>query len=235
MRIPRTLTVVSAAACLALAAASPALAGQPAAKPAAMPQPAMATKANILFSVLSSSATVKQGPSGTMMLSVPASSTTVWFSDRPSRLAGTGTLSGLVSNWNAYGFKADPPNAVLVTSSSGKSVQRPVTLTNPTTAGGMTTFTVKPLDQGMKVMGMTSTGQMPTAGTFGESEIFIDDAYFIQCGPWGSAYWVSYPYTVNASDYDGSGNYSGPAFSGLDKRGFKVVMDSNGASHITCT
>ena len=107
-----------------------------------------------LFSVLAPAATVTSSSFSTS-ISIPGTSPLVWFADRPARAAGTGTAAGLVANWKRLGFTAVPPNAALVTSRDGMTMQQAVKVSNPRTEGSLVTFTITPLRTA--VLGMRTT------------------------------------------------------------------------------
>ena len=157
----RRLLVVVAIALTSIGLASPAL--------AVAPQRSIpATGA--LFSVLAPVATVTTSSLSTS-ITIPASSPLVWFADRPSRAAGTGTAAGLVANWQRLGFAAVPPNSVLVLTRDGMAMQQAVKLSRPRTEGPLVTFTITPLRTA--VLGMRTT--MPlTAGQYGAVSLFVD-------------------------------------------------------------
>ena len=132
---------------------------------------------SILFSVLSP--TMDIAVSGdAFTLSVPANSSTAWFTDRPDRNAGTMTVADLVSTWSAQGFDTDPPNAAVVVTVNGEQHQHVVELSNPRVEGGMVSF--RSVDIGDNegtdsVAGKEATHEV-VVGAYGPSELFIDNA-----------------------------------------------------------
>jgi len=91
--------------------------------------------------------------------------TTLFFSDRPERIAGHGTTAELVKDWSQGkdSFASDPPNATLsmLGDSGGEIEDVVVVLSNPQLAGSQLTYTVKVLD-----------GKLPASG--GPASLFID-------------------------------------------------------------
>lgn len=135
------------------------------------------SEASILFSVLAPTMDVSvSGDSFTM--SLPADSSTAWFTDRPERNAGSMTLADLVSMWSAQGFDTDPPNAAVAVTVNGEQHQHVVELTNPVLTGAAVTFRVVDIgddEAADAVAGRDATHDV-SAGTFGATEVFIDNA-----------------------------------------------------------
>jgi len=135
------------------------------------------SEASILFSVLAPTMDVSvSGDSFTM--SLPADSSTAWFTDRPERNAGSMTLADLVSMWSAQGFDTDPPNAAVAVTVNGEQYQHVVELTNPVLTGAAVTFRVVDIgddEAADAVAGRDATHDV-SAGTFGATEVFIDNA-----------------------------------------------------------
>jgi hypothetical protein len=110
----------------------------------------------------------------------------VWFTDRPARIAGTESTSGVLQNWAGYGFAADPPNAALVLDSTR--------LGHDTAVGTLSSLTFDPGTDRLQALFTIYKGErlksvggnladkarrdkgaaLPTA--FGGSSLFIDDA-----------------------------------------------------------
>jgi hypothetical protein len=91
---------------------------------------------------------------------------TIFFSDRPKRLAGHMRTSSFLSHWKkgANSFKKSPPNATLSIFSPGSTVAEVVVeLTEPRLDGKNIAYKTKVL-----------SGKLPTKG--GESSLFIDSA-----------------------------------------------------------
>jgi hypothetical protein len=92
---------------------------------------------------------------------------TLYFSDRPQRLAGHLKMADYLKEWTAQAgkdsFKADPPNATLSIYEPGKPDNTivVVTLTNPVVDGADLVYSYKVLD-----------GKMPAKG--GQTALFID-------------------------------------------------------------
>lgn len=91
--------------------------------------------------------------------------TTLFFSDRPERIAGHGATAELVKEWfqGEDSFASDPPNATLsILGDSDDEIEDVVVvLSNPQLAGSQLTYTVKVLD-----------GKLPASG--GPASLFID-------------------------------------------------------------
>ncbi len=93
------------------------------------------------------------------------SPTTLFFSDRPERIAGHGATEELVGEWSQGedSFAKDPPNATLsiLEGDEGKIEDVVVVLQNPQLKGSQLTYTIKVLD-----------GKVPSHG--GANALFID-------------------------------------------------------------
>jgi hypothetical protein len=94
------------------------------------------------------------------------SPTTLFFSDRPERIAGHGTTEELVGEWSEGkdSFAKDPPNATLsiLESDDDEEIDNiVVVLRNPQLKGSQLTYTVKVID-----------GKVPSHG--GANALFID-------------------------------------------------------------
>lgn len=141
-----------------------------------------ASEVSILFSVLAPTMDVVVSGDA-FSLSVPASSSTAWFTDRPARNAGSMTVADLVSTWSAQGFATDPPNAAVAVEVNGEQHQHVVELSNPVIAGGMATF--RAVDVGDDESTDSVAGRDAThgvvAGHFENAELFIDDATQTPC------------------------------------------------------
>ncbi len=90
--------------------------------------------------------------------------TTLFFSDRPERIAGHGATAELVADWTQGedSFAADPPNATLSILGGGEEINDVVVvLSEPKLAGSELTYKVKVLD-----------GRLPASG--GAASLFID-------------------------------------------------------------
>ncbi len=99
-------------------------------------------------------------------------SPTVYFSDRPYRIAGSIKTSGFVDIWHEgdKSFEVDPPNAALSLLDEGQEVTVIVELKNPTVQGDSIVYDAQVLN-----------GQLPQQ--FGEASLFIDGS---DAG-WGAA------------------------------------------------
>lgn len=137
-----------------------------------------ATKPSLLFSISAPNATIT-GTKGNMRVSIPSSSMLAWFSDRPGRTAGTATAASLVATWELQGFDTDPPNAALVTTRRGKTMQTVVTLTTPRANGDRVSFRYRVLaDESMN--GMRTTGR-PSLGSYARTSLFVDNGIMFFC------------------------------------------------------
>lgn len=88
---------------------------------------------------------------------------TLFFSDRPERIAGNMATAAFVPFWSKGkdSFLSDPPNADVSVLADGKLVQVVVELTDPVLEGDSLSYTVKVLD-----------GEMPATAT--DPSVFID-------------------------------------------------------------
>jgi hypothetical protein len=126
-----------------------------------------------LFSITATNAAIT-GTKGNTRVSVPASSSLSWFTDRPGRTAGTATASALVAAWPIQHFDTDPPNAALVTTRNGKTMQTIVVLSDPRTKGTRVSFRYRVLAD-KTMLDMQTTGR-PALGTYARVSLFVDDA-----------------------------------------------------------
>ncbi len=87
----------------------------------------------------------------------------IYFTDRPARKAGHGSVSNFVEGWNkgVDSFKADPPNATLSVLNKDGAKNVVVELTSVEQRGGSVIFKVAVLE-----------GMLP--GSFEVSSLFID-------------------------------------------------------------
>ena len=116
-------------------------------------------------------------------LTIPASSSTAWFTDRPVRNAGSFTAAELISIWSAEEFDVDPPNAAVVVTVNGVQHQHVVELSDPQTIG--TNISFRAVDVGDDaetdpVANRAATHDM-FAGTFKDAELFIDNGTGSPC------------------------------------------------------
>jgi hypothetical protein len=116
LRRPRLLTsAIATAALTACLAVAPA---------------AMAKSPSILWSTTAPTAKIAKAGKG-YTLTMPMSSPTSWFTDRPARSAGSTTLLGFEGGWQQNAFDRNPPNAALVLHHDGETMQSIVVLTKP--------------------------------------------------------------------------------------------------------
>lgn len=108
------------------------------------------------------------------------SPTTSWFSDRPERKAGTQTTGTMISDWEAFGFASDPPNAALVFTDRAKTEDTVIVeLSEPRYDAGARElrYRARLLDaphDGLAAAAGHAPAVTPT--TFATSSLFIDDA-----------------------------------------------------------
>ena len=137
---------------------------------------------SVLFSVLAPSMNVAVSGDA-FTLSLPANSSTAWFTDRPDRNAGSMTVADLVSTWSAQGFDTDPPNAAVVVTVNGEQHQHVVELSDPKVEGDMVSFHSVDVGDDQEtdpVAGRSATHDV-SVGSFGPSELFIDSASTSPC------------------------------------------------------
>ncbi len=113
---------------------------------------------------------VLSGNSGKMdgdTLTIKGMPNVVYFSDRPSRIAGHKSVSDFVELWNksSDSFKADPPNATLSILDSDTAKNIVVELMSAEAKDDSVTFKVRVLQ-----------GEAPK--TFSNSSLFIDEFHF---------------------------------------------------------
>jgi len=138
---------------------------------------ASASQSSLLFSTTSKDVRIS-GSGKAMRVSLPATAALSWFTDRPARQAGSSTAAFLVNGWQANGFDVDAPNAALVTTAKGATMQTIVTLRDPRQANGRVSFRYTVLGKG-KMLGMRTNGH-PRAGRY-SGELFVDDATLAPC------------------------------------------------------
>lgn len=164
----------------------------------ALAGPAAADQPSLLFSTTSKD--VRIGGSGkAMRVSLPARAPLAWFSDRPDRRTGSSTAAFLVSSWQANGFASVPPNAALVTTARGTTMQTIVTLRDPRLANGRVSFRYTVLDKG-EMLGMRTNGH-PRTGRY-SGELFVDDATLPPCTPGTNYVHASYSQCVTSGVND---------------------------------
>ena len=141
-----------------------------------------ASEVSVLFSVLAPSMDVAVSGDA-FTVSVPANSSTAWFTDRPDRNAGTMTVADLVSTLSAQGFDVDPPNAAVAVTVNGEQHQHVVELSNPVVAGGVVAF--RAVDVGDDASADAVAGRNAThsviVGHFENANLFIDNATQTPC------------------------------------------------------
>lgn len=139
-----------------------------------------ATRApSILFSITAQDVTIAMDDESTGSLTLAASTSILWFSDRPGRAAGTMTVQDLVDGWVTNGFETDPPNAAVVVTTTEATTQHVVTLDTPRSSGSTVSFTFSINPDGEE-SGYAHLHDM-RSGTFERVELFIDDAALPEC------------------------------------------------------
>lgn len=139
---------------------------------------AHAAKPGILYSIDARTATVTKAGKA-HRLALPAGTRVTWFSDRPDRHAGTLTLRGLASLWEASGFVEDPPNAAVLLTDKGETMTHVVELTRPKVTDTHISFAITVIPGGEEA-GHGHTHDV-APGTYGRAEVFIDDAATMPC------------------------------------------------------
>jgi hypothetical protein len=125
------------------------------------PKPKPTGKADFLF--VQTAKSMSYDPATKKLTLVGVSPTTLFFSDRPQRIAGNMTTVAFVPFWSKGkdSFLSDPPNADL-SILEGKNLQQVVVvLQDPVLKGENLTYTVKVL-----------SGKMPATGK--NASLFID-------------------------------------------------------------
>jgi len=110
---------------------------------------------------------VKVDPAKSTLRLVRVNQQTLYFSDRPERIAGHLNLAAYLKEWTSQAgkdsFKADPPNAVLSVYEAGQpnNTLAAVKITNPVVDGADLIYSYKLIE-----------GKMPAAG--GATSLFVD-------------------------------------------------------------
>jgi hypothetical protein len=110
---------------------------------------------------------IKVDPQATTLRLVKVDPQTLYFSDRPERIAGHLKMADFLKEWTAKAgkdnFGANPPNAALSVYEPGEadSTLAVVEITNPVVEGADLIYTYKPI-----------RGKLPTTG--GATALFID-------------------------------------------------------------
>lgn len=123
--------------------------------------PATTGMADFLF--VQTSTSMSYDPTAKKLTLVDASPVTLFFSDRPERIAGNMTTERFIPFWSTGtdSFLSDPPNADLSILEGDTLTQIVVVLKNPALEEGNLTYTVEILD-----------GEMPSIGH--NVSLFID-------------------------------------------------------------
>jgi hypothetical protein len=127
----------------------------------AQPTPEAPKEADFLFVQSSKGLTFDKGTSKLTLTGV--SPVTVFFTDRPERIAGNMRTTAFIPFWSVGkdSFKSNPPNADISLLNDGKLTQIIVELQDPVLAGDNLTYTVKLLQ-----------GEMPAKAD--DVSVFID-------------------------------------------------------------
>ena len=122
-------------------------------------------KAQLMFVQIAED--VRVDPAASTFRLVKVNQQTLYFSDRPQRIAGHLSMSDYLKEWTTQAgkdnFKADPPNAVLSVYEPGQgdNTLAAVKIMNPVVSGSDLVYTYKLIE-----------GKVPTAG--GATALFID-------------------------------------------------------------
>jgi hypothetical protein len=118
-------------------------------------------EADFLF--VQTATSMSYDPATQQLTLVDASPTTLFFSDRPERIAGNMTTERFIPFWSTGtdSFLSDPPNADLSILEDGTLTQVVVVLQDPVLEDGNLTYTVEIVD-----------GEMPSTGN--NASLFID-------------------------------------------------------------
>jgi len=91
---------------------------------------------SIMYFLNSESGNLEKSGDNTYLLTLNQTSTSIiWFTDRPQRLADTVSTSTFVDSWQKLGFTEDPPNITMTLESlepASPEVSVVATMTNPT-------------------------------------------------------------------------------------------------------
>lgn len=106
---------------------------------------------------------IRYDPATKKLTLVEVSPVTLFFSDRPERIAGNMTTDAFVPFWStgSNSFLSDPPNADLSILEGSSLQQVVVVLNNPVMEGDNLSYTIEVLE-----------GDMPTNGN--NASVFID-------------------------------------------------------------
>lgn len=154
MTTRRDLAMTAAAAMVLVTAVGPACAQAP---------PAADAAGNADFLFVQTARRMSFDRAASRLTLHDVSPVTLFFSDRPDRIAGNMRTAAFVPFWSQGrdSFLSDPPNADLSIVERGELRQVVVVLRNPVLEGGNLAYTVQVLD-----------GAMPDAGD--EVSVFID-------------------------------------------------------------
>ncbi len=121
---------------------------------------AQADEAKPMFMFVHTSDDIKVDPSASTLRLVNVSQQTLFFSDRPKRIAGHMRLADYLKEWTkgADNFGDDPPNATLSVyeSETNENTLAVVELTKPIVEGGDVIYTYKLLDGAVPKGGATT-------------------------------------------------------------------------------
>lgn len=153
-------------------------------RPVALPP----EEVSLLFAVTGADATMRLLPGSGDRYAFAmrgADPTTVWFSDRPARLSGVLPTSGLIKQWQGFGFAAEPPNvAITLRNSIGSTDTIVAVMRRPSFNNGVLRATMQVLT---RHQADSLTGNLAVHGdrsdpdgipaSIGSVSVFIDDAF----------------------------------------------------------
>lgn len=136
----------------------------------------------LLFSIISPTMTIAAEGDG-FRLTIPASASTAWFTDRPERNAGSFTAVDFVSLWSAEKFDDVPPNAAVVVTVNDEQHQHVVELTDPQTTDTTVSFHAEDVGDDEATDDVAGRGATHDVrvGTFTNAELFIDNGVGPPC------------------------------------------------------
>jgi hypothetical protein len=133
----------------------------------------------LLFVQPATGGTLERGGNGIKLTLSGIDPSTIFFSDRPERIAGQLPNAAFVDMWDGAGFKANPPNAALTISGAPPSADVfVVELSDPRLVGGRDgiSYTATPVNK----VGITSAEERMdplrnAPGSFQNASLLIDD------------------------------------------------------------
>lgn len=131
---------------------------------------------SLLFVQTASSGSATANDDGTFTLTLAGVGPTVWFSDRPARLAGHMTTAAFVAAWGEGAD--DPPNAALEVGSEAYVLE--LLDVGYDDAANVLTYTVRPLDAWADAPTTLESGAFD-AMTFETAALFVDNVAHNPC------------------------------------------------------